>query len=108
MLYNEDSSSVERLLIKQQQNTISPEELAHLEQLVGENPEAKAFAEFYTHGPLQELKSDEEVQSLWMELEGKMQQSSRKIFPVGKRWLAAASVLLIIAAGGYMVLKPQA
>jgi transmembrane sensor len=104
MSYNEDSACLERLLIKQQQNNISAEELAHLEQLIKENPTAKAIAAFYQRGPLQELKSDEEVHAVWQELEEKMLQ--RKM-PVSKRWLAAASILIIIAAGGYLALTQR-
>lgn len=106
MLYNEDSSSVERLLIKQQQNRISPVELAHLEQLL-KDPEAKALAEFYQDGHLQEPRSDDTVEAIWQELEEKMLQPKIKNLTVRKRWFAAASILIIVTAGGYIALKQQ-
>jgi transmembrane sensor len=107
MLYNEDSSSVERLLIKKQQNSISAEELAHLEQLIEENPEAKAYADFYQHGPLQELQSDDAVHAIWLKLEEEMLRPKRRILPVSKRWLAAASILIIAATAGYITFRQQ-
>lgn len=97
MLYNEDSSSVERLLIKKQQNRISPEELAHLEQLLKENPAAKAFAEFYQNEQAA-LQSDEAVHAVWQQLEQKMLQPKTSIVPMRKIWFAAASILIIVAA----------
>ncbi|SFE45063.1 FecR family protein [Chitinophaga sp. CF118] len=111
MLYNEDSSSVERLLIKKQQNRITPEEQARLEQLLKENPEAKAFAEFYQDEPSQEseLQSDDDVHAIWQTLEEKMLHSktkSKTIFP-RKLWLAAASIVIIISATAYFTLKPN-
>jgi len=102
MLYNEDSSSVERLLIKQQQNRISPEELAHLEQLLKENPAAKAFAEFYKSEP-PALQSDEAVQAVWQQLEKRMLQPKREVVKMRKRWFAAASILIIV--GGYLIFR---
>ena len=104
MSYNEDSADIERLLIKQQQSSLSAEEQAHLEQLIKDNPAAKASAEFYLRGPLQELKNDEEVHAIWLELEKKM---LRRRMPVAKRWLAAASLLLLLTAGGYIALKQR-
>jgi ferric-dicitrate binding protein FerR (iron transport regulator) len=107
MLYNEDSSGVERLLIKKEQNSISREELAHLDQLLKENPGAKAAAEFYQNGPLQELKSDEAVQALWQELEAKMLHPRRRILSRRTGWLVAASVLIIASVAGFIALKQQ-
>ena len=107
MLYNEDSSDIERLLIKQQQNTISREELAHLKQLLKENPQARATAEFYQNGPLQELKSDEAVEALWLEMEAKMLRPGRSMLSVRKAWLIAASVLIIATVAGFIISKPE-
>jgi len=97
MLYNEDSSSVERLLIKKQQNKISPEELAHLEQLLKENPAAKALAEFYQNEQ-PALQSDEAVHAVWQELEERMLQPKPRFVKMRKILFAAASVLIIVGA----------
>jgi ferric-dicitrate binding protein FerR (iron transport regulator) len=102
MLYNEDSSSVERLLIKKQQNRISPEELAHLEQLLKENPAAKAFAEFYQNEQ-PALQSDEAVHAVWQQLEQKILQSKTRVVKMRKIWFAVASILII--GGAYLTFR---
>jgi transmembrane sensor len=70
MLYNENSSGVERLLIKKQQNRISPEEVAHLEQLLKQDPLAKAFAASYLPCPV--FQNDAAVEVVWKKLEKRM------------------------------------
>lgn len=102
MSYNEDSSSVERLLIKKQQNRISPEELAHLEQLLKENPAAKAFAELYKNEQ-PALQNDEAVQAVWQQLEKRMLQPKTSVVKMRMIWFAAASILIIV--GGYLTFR---
>lgn len=101
MLYNEDSSTLERLLIKREQNRISHDELAHLEQLLKENPAAGAFAANFQNGRLASPKSEEEVTALWQELKLPPKKS------LSKAWLAAASLVIIVSVAGFIALKPE-
>jgi len=107
MLYNEVSSSVERLLIKQQQKKISPEELAELDQLLKEHPEARAYADFYHNDPFQQLQpqDDAAVAAIWEDLEARMMRSRRKVVPL-KKLMAAAAIILIISSTTYFIFKP--
>lgn len=109
MFYNEDNSKVERLLIKQQQNKITPEETADLEQLMKENPDAKEMAEYYKNDPLGKIAmpDDAEVAAIWEKLEARMLRPSRKVVPMRKLLIAAATILLIVSTASYFILRPQ-
>jgi ferric-dicitrate binding protein FerR (iron transport regulator) len=108
MKYNEDRSSVERLFIKRQLNKISPEEQAHLEQQIRDNPDAQAMEEFYQDAPNHELPNEKAINEAWLKLEEKMLHPKSRIFSLRKTWFAAAAaILILIIAGGYIFLAPQ-